>query len=128
MAPKQLRPALTTLTLRTLDAHSSDDPGGRDPTKQEARHEAVKRRKRARRWLVQTSPLAFDPANPKPLKIGIHRDIGLMRPDWLSRTQMRLAFGWWVRTDKYRQARAAGAERIGIDGMASGVVTEAEVR
>lgn len=74
--------------------------------------------------LCELFPEVFNPRQPKPLKIGIHEDIAATGK--LSKTRIRRALNVYVRLRSYYRCMAEGAERVGIDGQAAGLVSADE--
>lgn len=74
--------------------------------------------------LCEHFPEVFNPRQPRPLKIGIHEDIAATGK--LSKTRIRRALNVYVRLRSYYRCMAEGAERIGIDGQAAGLVSADE--
>ncbi len=74
--------------------------------------------------LEELYPACFDWRKPKPLKIGIHRDI---IADGHDRKRVRKALGAYCSRPSYRKAMKPGAVRIDLVGHLAGVVTEREV-
>lgn len=82
-------------------------------------------------FLLKTFPKAFSPENPKPLKIGIHKDILehnlTMDGTLLSSEAIREALGWYCRRYPYLKATSRdNAQRIDLNGQAVGAVAENE--
>jgi ProP effector len=81
--------------------------------------------------LAERFPRAFrrhqEPGVRPALAIGIHRQIAIRAPDLAApMAALRRAIGLYVRHRRYRAALIAGAPRLDLDGVAVGVVTEAE--
>lgn len=74
--------------------------------------------------LCELLPEVFNPRQPKPLKIGIHEDIAATGK--LSKTRIRRALNVYVRLRSYYRCMTEGAERVGIDGQAAGLVSADE--
>ena len=70
-------------------------------------------------------PACFDWEQPKPLKIGIHRDLVAAGRE---RAAVQRALARYCHRPLYRRALRAGAARIDLHGQPAGVVTEQEVR
>ncbi len=70
-------------------------------------------------WLQATYPDLF--TTPKPLAIGIHREL-FTQPIPVSRNAMRRALGRWCRAPEYLSVRTPGADRYGLDGRPVGRV------
>ncbi len=73
--------------------------------------------------LIETYPACFDGENPRPLKLGIHRD--LMAADF-EKAAVKRALARYCNRPRYRKALRAGAIRIDLQGQPAGVVTAAE--
>jgi ProP effector len=75
--------------------------------------------------LVAVYPRAFfrDPAQRRPLKIGIHRDLSSDASHGLSDADLRRAVGAYCRSAGYLAACTEGAERIDLNGAPAGTVT-----
>lgn len=76
--------------------------------------------------LCEVLPEVFNPRQPKPLKIGIHEDIAATGK--LSKTRIRRALNVYVRLRSYYRCMVEGAERVGIDGQAAGLVSADEAQ
>ena len=75
--------------------------------------------------LLETNyPKAFNAAEPKPLKIGIQED--LVADDKVSRGKIKRALATYVRNPRYLQSIVEGADRVDLNGDASGTVNESE--
>ena len=70
--------------------------------------------------LEELFPACFDWQQPKPVKIGIHRDLIAAGHD---RQAVRRALSAYVHTRRYQKALLAGAIRIDLLGQPAGVVT-----
>ncbi len=73
--------------------------------------------------LIETYPACFDGENPRPLKLGIHRD--LMAAGF-EKAAVKRALARYCNRPRYRKALRAGAVRIDLQGQPAGVVTSAE--
>ena len=73
--------------------------------------------------LAETYPACFDGENPRPLKLGIHRD--LMAAGF-EKAAVKRALARYCNRPRYRKALCAGAIRIDLQGQPAGVVTTAE--
>jgi len=62
----------------------------------------------------------------RPLKLGIHRDIGAVLGDVVDRRTLHAVLRYYVSNIAYRKSQQAGVDRIDLDGNAAGVVTELE--
>ncbi|PTY38619.1 hypothetical protein BGP77_10565 [Saccharospirillum sp. MSK14-1] len=71
--------------------------------------------------LCELYPQAFNPRQPKPLKIGIHE--ALAEDGKLSKTRIRRALNVYVRLRSYYACMVEGADRVTIDGSAAGTVS-----
>ncbi|WP_108126264.1 ProQ/FINO family protein [Saccharospirillum mangrovi] len=71
--------------------------------------------------LCELYPNAFNPRQPKPLKIGIHET--LAEDGKLSKTRIRRALNVYVRLRSYYACMVEGADRVSIDGSAAGTVS-----
>ena len=65
-------------------------------------------------------------AHRRPLKVGIHRDIGAVLGDAVDRRTLYAVLRYYVSNIDYRKSQLAGVDRIDLDGNAAGVVTELE--
>jgi ProP effector len=65
-------------------------------------------------------------AHRRPLKLGIHRDIGAVLGDVVDRRTLHAVLRYYVSNIAYRKSQQAGVDRIDLDGNAAGVVTELE--
>ena len=75
--------------------------------------------------LIEAYPACFDWEQPRPLKIGIHQDLVVAG---FEKTAIKRALGRYCNRPLYRRALQAGAVRMDLQGQASGVVAENEVR
>ncbi len=80
--------------------------------------------RKAMEELCELYPEAFNPRQPKPLKIGVHED--LAADGKLSKTRIRRALNVYVRLRSYYACMTEGTERVTIDGSAAGQVTAEE--
>ncbi|MHA7880396.1 MAG: ProQ/FINO family protein [Saccharospirillum sp.] len=95
------------------------------PRKSEAqRKKELEANRKALDELCEHFPEVFNPRQPKPLKIGIHEDIAATGK--LSKTRVRRALNVYVRLRSYYRCMVEGADRVGLDGQASGLVSAEE--
>ena len=73
--------------------------------------------------LAKTYPACFDGENPRPLKLGIHRDLVAAG---FEKAAVKRALARYCNRPRYRKALRAGAIRIDLQGQPAGVVTAAE--
>ncbi len=73
--------------------------------------------------LAETYPACFDGENPRPLKLGIHRD--LMAAGF-EKAAVKRTLARYCNRPRYRKALCAGAIRIDLQGQPAGAVTAAE--
>ena len=71
--------------------------------------------------LIAASPAAFDPGQPRPLKIGIHRDLIAAGHPSLA---VRLALQRYTALGQYRRTLVAGTPRVDLLGQPAGDVSE----
>jgi len=77
-------------------------------------------------WLREKFPLAF-PRDPKPLKIGIHQDIfDSNLDDMPAKVWIRRSLCHYVKSYAYLNALVTGKERLDLQGMPTGQVSEQE--
>lgn len=74
--------------------------------------------------LCETYPDVFSRDNVRPLKVGIQED--LIADEKLARNRIKRALASYVRSPQYLRSLQVGADRIGLDGAASGQVSEEE--
>jgi ProP effector len=79
------------------------------------------------RRLVALYPACFHLSEHerRPLRVGISRELEAADTG-IAPVQLRQALGWYCGSIGYLQNMVAGADRIGLNGLPSGVVTEAE--
>jgi sRNA-binding protein len=77
--------------------------------------------------LAQLCPSCFYVARQerRPLKIGIRRDLAALDLG-MDRPELDSALAWYVNGIGYLQSLRVGADRIGLDGAAAGVVSETD--
>ncbi len=73
--------------------------------------------------LTETYPACFNSENPRPLKLGIHRDL---MAAGLEKAAVKRALARYCNRPRYRKALCAGAIRIDLQGQPAGAVTAAE--
>lgn len=74
--------------------------------------------------LRNTYPGLFDPEKPKPLSMGVHRELAASRPEYVSMKTMRLFLYRHTHSMAYLKALAmSGAQRYGLEGVPVGPVT-----
>jgi ProP effector len=73
--------------------------------------------------IVDRFPKAFNPENPRPLKIGISTD---MAATGIPGNEITHFLGYWCRSWQYFQAMTEGGERVDLQGNPAGMVTDAE--
>jgi ProP effector len=69
----------------------------------------------AKAWVVQTFPKAFDFKNPKPLKIGIQKDLVSLEAPF-SRTQRRNVLNAYIHGSRYLISIVDGHWRYNLNG------------
>ncbi|BBB26435.1 ProQ/FINO family protein [Amphritea japonica] len=74
--------------------------------------------------LCDAYPDVFNRENMRPLKIGIQED--LIADEKLAKNKIKRALASYVRSPYYFRSLKEGADRIGLDALASGAVTESE--
>ncbi|CAN7724807.1 ProQ/FINO family protein [Mesorhizobium amorphae] len=77
------------------------------------------------RYLSARWPAAFNPKAPRPLKIGIHRDIRVLDGE-LSDDELRRALLAYTKMARYLARLDAGAARIDLNGKPAGMVSDAD--
>jgi len=95
--------------------------------RRKAHWERMHRPKVAVELLIVQFPECFKPPDqpPWPLKIGVDQDVMAALPD-VSRSDLKLALGSYVRTKEYRAVLIEGAMRVDLDGNPTAFVTAAE--
>jgi ProQ/FINO family len=90
-----------------------------------ARAAAIRRQQieRTIMLLAQAFPRAF--AQPRPLKIGVRRDLD-RRALMVTARRVDQALKHWTGSDAYQEKLHAGAPRIDLDGEACGAVSQAQ--
>lgn len=93
-----------------------------------AQQAAAKARRVAQQALLAQlqahAPALFDPANPKPLAVGIGPKLRAALS--LSHRQTHGVLAWWTRQRAYQVALAAGGARYGLDGSQDGEISADE--
>lgn len=77
--------------------------------------------------LTKSYPDIFDKAHPKPLAIGIHKQIRAKHPN-ISRKLTEITMRRWTSTKKYRAVLIPGADRYNLDGSVSDQVTQSQIK
>lgn len=89
--------------------------------------EAAKRQKAAELLedLRRIDPDLWHPSNPRPLAVGIHKQIyRVAERIGMSRKAVRNFLAWWSSSHAYRQAlMAPRAQRYNLDGSSAGPVS-----
>jgi len=95
--------------------------------KEEKRESEVYRKKclwEAVNWLTTTYPKCFNPHKPKPLKIGIDKDI-FLKGEWPhSKTFLQKTLVFYLGSPWYQKALLEQHERVSLEGQAIGIVTD----
>jgi len=78
----------------------------------------------ARRYLCAEYPDLFSRSSPRPLAIGIHKQLRLLLPDWLPMNAVRRFLSVWTIRRAYLEALARGGPRHGVNGIAGSVTAE----
>ena len=75
--------------------------------------------------LEERFPDCFNRENPRPLKLGIHRDLLLAEgvAGLFNLTAIRRALGRYCARPRYRKSLKEGATRVDLGGRSAGVVT-----
>lgn len=81
--------------------------------------------KSTKKWLQENFPEAFT-TPPRPLKIGIHKDIfeKLTLPEAPSKITLRRTLRFYVNSPAYLRTMVVGASRVDLDGNSVSLVTE----
>ena len=112
--------AMKTLTLSGKSSSRLGEKRARRHQKTEAT-----RARRARldalesyaKHLRKTYPEVFDPKRPKPLSMGVHRELAATRPENVSMKTMRLFLHRHTHSVAYlRELATQGAYRYGLEG------------
>ena len=104
------------------DAQSQTETASAKKKKTDAqRKKEFEANRKAMDELCELYPQAFNPRQPKPLKIGIHE--ALAEDGKLSKTRIRRALNVYVRLRSYYACMVEGADRVTIDGSAAGTVS-----
>lgn len=74
--------------------------------------------------LIEAYPDVFSRENVRPLKIGIQED--LVADEKIAKNKIKRALASYVRAPQYFKAMQEGAERVDLQGQASGTVTAEE--
>lgn len=105
------------MTATTTDT-TADKAKSRSRTKNRAANQA------ALQLLCDTYPDVFNRDNVRPLKIGIQED--LVADEKVAKNKIKRALASYVRSPYYFRSLQEGADRIGLDGEASGAVSASE--
>ena len=113
----KLREFIVTATAPATDT-ANENSKSKSKSKNRAANQA------ALQLICETYPEVFSRENVRPLKIGIQED--LIADEKLAKNKIKRALASYVRSPYYFRSLKLGADRIGLDGSASGTVTEAE--
>ncbi len=131
-SPKAVRPAVVVPAPAPLRLEPEPLPWVEKPpllqptpqrTPQEAREARALGERKARRWLQGAFPKAFT-TPPRPLALGIARDIEEVRPEYLKGQAVWSALRSWCSAPAYRAALALPrSRRTNLDGTDAGEVS-----
>ena len=78
--------------------------------------------------LAEAYPLCFDWDHPRPLKIGIHKDLlaAGFGGAGVKPAEIKRALGRYCNRARYRKTLRAGSDRVDLDGQPAGAVTAEE--
>ncbi len=78
--------------------------------------------------LAEVYPACFDWERPRPLKLGIHKDLlaAGFGGAGVKPAEIRRALGRYCNRPRYRKTLRAGANRVDLDGQPAGAVTAEE--
>lgn len=76
--------------------------------------------------LYDAAPAAFSRSAPRPLKVGIERDLIRLVRGGIEPHELTAALKAYTGSPAYVQALRSGATRVGVDGAPAGVVTASE--
>ena len=93
------------------------------PKQASKKEKKPKKRNLITEW-CEKYPDCFSRENPKPLKIGIHKDIVAEMGDASLEGEISQALKKYVSKDVYLEARKAGGSRYDLEGKESGEVSE----
>lgn len=105
----------TAVTSQTTESNSSDSTKKLTP-EQKARQKNQKNNRRLIKMLEDRYPKAFDWNKPKPLKVGIDKDMTL--DDEFNASKQKRALAAYTRSDRYKKCLLSGQPRIDLEGVA----------
>jgi len=109
------------LNIRAIERDVVNDvvtPKSKSKTKNRAANQA------ALQLLMETYPQVFNRENVRPLKIGIQDD--LIADEKVAKNKIKRALASYVRAPQYFRSLQEGADRVDLQGEASGQVTADE--
>jgi len=107
-----------------VDTNTTDVPSASDSTTEKAtltpeqkkRQKNQKNNRRLIKMLEDRYPKAFDWNQPKPLKVGIDKDMVL--DDDFNASKQKRALAAYTRSDRYKKCLLSGQPRVDLEGVA----------
>jgi sRNA-binding protein len=75
------------------------------------------------KYLLKAYPTVFNPAKPRPLAIGIHRELLKTRPSGTPYKVVQLFLWRWTNSRLYKRALSVGGHRFNLAGLQDGIVS-----
>ncbi|MCV2403480.1 ProQ/FINO family protein [Marinomonas sp. C2222] len=113
--PVEEKAATDTNSVTTTESNDSDNTKKLTP-EQKARQKNQKNNRRLIKMLEDRYPKAFDWNKPKPLKVGIDKDMTL--DDEFNASKQKRALAAYTRSDRYKKCLLSGQPRIDLEGVA----------
>ncbi|GGK83055.1 DNA competence protein [Amphritea balenae] len=111
------------MTATATDANTATEVPA-DKAKSRTRSKNRAANQAALQLLCDAYPQVFSRDNIRPLKIGIQED--LIADEKVAKNKIKRALASYVRSPYYFRSLKEGADRIGLDGQASGTVSDSE--
>ncbi len=116
-AADQQETAVTEVEQTPVDSTPSHTPEAPALSAEEKRRQKnQKNNRRLIRLLEERYPKAFDWNNPRPLKVGIDKDMVL--DDEFNDSKRKRAMAAYTRSDRYKKCLLSGQPRIDLEGVA----------
>ncbi|MBL0941813.1 MAG: ProQ/FinO family protein, partial [Alphaproteobacteria bacterium] len=102
----------------------SHHPGSPSSEQKAQRQRAIEELKPILSMLCERYPQAFSLKNPKPLKVGIVKDLQKPLKDEYSKSKLQKALGYYIYNSRYQKALAIQDHRYNLQGQIEGEVAE----
>src|SRR4051794_14264529 len=102
----------------------SHNPGSQSAEQKAQKQATIEELKQILSMLCEHYPQAFNLKDPKPLKVGIFKELQEALKDKYTKAQLHKALGYYIYNSRYQRALAIQDHRYDLEGQIDGQVTE----